>query len=77
MERVQLNVRLEAEMVKRIDRKRVALMAVLGSIPSRSEVLRLALDQFLGGMGPGEVALKRTKTAAKVKPGNTTTRRKA
>ena len=34
-------------MVQRIDQRRIQLQAELGRIPTRSEILRLALDQFL------------------------------
>lgn len=53
MERHQINMRLPAELAQAIDRKRIELQSVLGRIPSRSEVLRLALDAYLAGeVGP-------------------------
>ena len=48
MDRQQINVRLTEELATRIDHRRVSLQAVLGRIPSRSEVLRLALEAYLG-----------------------------
>jgi len=48
MSRTQLNVRVSEELEKAIDEKRIALRATLGSIPSRSDVLRLALESYLG-----------------------------
>ena len=45
--RNQLNVRLSDDEVQRIDLRRIQLQAELGRIPTRSEILRLALDQFL------------------------------
>jgi len=48
MDRQQINVRLTEELATQIDNRRVSLQAVLGRIPSRSEVLRLALEAYLG-----------------------------
>ena len=47
MERSQLNLRISEELGKLIDAKRIELAGSLGTIPSRSDVLRLALEQFL------------------------------
>lgn len=52
MERQQINLRLPVELAEAIDRKRIELQAELGRIPSRSEVMRLALDAYLTGQ-PG------------------------
>lgn len=49
MERTQVNVRLSAELVEAIDRRRIELQATLKSIPTRSEIVRLALDEYLLG----------------------------
>lgn len=48
MSRAQLNVRVSEELEKAIDEKRIELRATMGSIPSRSDVLRLALESYLG-----------------------------
>lgn len=48
MSRTQLNVRVSEELESAIDEKRIELRATLGSIPSRSDVLRLALEAYLG-----------------------------
>lgn len=48
MGRTQLNVRVSEALEKAIDEKRVELRAKLGTIPSRSDVLRLALEAYLG-----------------------------
>lgn len=48
MIRIQVNVRLDAEIAKRIDEKRTQLQKELGRIPTRSDVIRLALDKYLG-----------------------------
>jgi hypothetical protein len=47
MKPVQLNVRVSEQLEKAIDEKRVALRESTGSIPSRSDVLRLALEAYL------------------------------
>lgn len=43
----QINVRVEADLLDRIDRKRISLQKELNRIPTRSEVIRMALDSFL------------------------------
>lgn len=43
----QINVRLSAEEIARLDQKRIDLQADLGKIPSRGEVVRMALEAFL------------------------------
>jgi hypothetical protein len=43
----QLNVRVDGVLEAAIDRKRIELCAGLGHIPSRSEIVRLALEAFL------------------------------
>jgi hypothetical protein len=48
MTRTQLNVRVSDELGKAIDEKRIELRATLGVIPTRSDVLRLALEAYLG-----------------------------
>jgi Arc/MetJ-type ribon-helix-helix transcriptional regulator len=48
MSRAQLNVRVSEELEKAIDEKRIALRATMGPIPSRSDVLRFALESYLG-----------------------------
>jgi hypothetical protein len=48
MSRTQLNVRVSKELEQAIDERRVQLRAKLGVIPTRSDVLRLALEAFLG-----------------------------
>ena len=53
MGRQQINVRLSDDLVAAIDEKRVKLRDSLGGIPSRSDVVRLALEQFLGGQDGG------------------------
>lgn len=48
MTRIQVNVRLDTEVAKRIDEKRTQLQKELGRIPTRSDVMRMALDKYLG-----------------------------
>lgn len=47
MDRLQINVRLPPELMELLDKKRVELMETTGKIPSRSDVVRLALEAFL------------------------------
>jgi len=47
LDRMQINFRLDKETAERVDQKRVALLREIGRIPSRSELFRLALDQYL------------------------------
>lgn len=51
MDRVQINVRIPEELADRLDAKRVELKKELGKIPSRSEVVRMAIDDFLTSTG--------------------------
>ena len=53
VERIQINVRLEPELADLLDDKRVELKEKLGKIPSRSEVVRLALEEYLKSTGSG------------------------
>lgn len=46
--RTQLNVRISERLERAIDEKRIELREALGAIPSRSDVLRLALEAYLG-----------------------------
>jgi hypothetical protein len=47
--RAQLNVRISPQVAKLIDKKRIELSKQMGgTIPSRSDVLRLALGAYLG-----------------------------
>lgn len=49
MDRQQINFRLDADLADKLDQKRAELQKELGKIPSRSEVVRLALEQYLSG----------------------------
>lgn len=48
MERNQLNLRMSETLRKLIDAKRIELAATMGTIPSRSEILRFALEMYFG-----------------------------
>jgi len=48
MERNQLNLRMSETLRKLIDAKRIELSGSLDKIPSRSDVLRLALEMYFG-----------------------------
>ena len=47
MERSQLNLRISDQLGKLIDAKRIELSAQMGTIPSRSDILRFALEMYL------------------------------
>ena len=47
MERSQLNLRISEQLAKLIDSKRIELSVTMGSIPSRSDILRFALEKYL------------------------------
>lgn len=47
MERSQLNLRMSEQLGKLIDAKRIELSQTMGVIPSRSDILRFALSQYL------------------------------
>ncbi len=43
----QLAVRVDESFLAAIDQKRIELSRGMGSIPSRSDIVRIALEQFL------------------------------
>ena len=45
--RAQINVRLSQELIELLDKKRISLQPELGRIPTRSDVIRLALEDYL------------------------------
>ena len=47
MTRTQLNVRVSDDLEKAIDEKRIQLRETLGTIPTRSDILRFALEAYL------------------------------
>jgi Arc/MetJ-type ribon-helix-helix transcriptional regulator len=48
MSRAQLNVRISDQVGKLVDKKRIELTEKLGAIPTRSDVVRFALEAYLG-----------------------------
>lgn len=64
MTRAQLNVRVSDTLEQAIDKKRIELSAKLGTIPSRSDVVRFALEAYLGvDLSETEVDGRRTAPA--------------
>ncbi|WP_047533453.1 ribbon-helix-helix protein, CopG family [Methylotenera sp. N17] len=47
VERIQVNVRVDGDLIRLLDEKRTELLDKVGSIPSRSEVIRMALEEYL------------------------------
>lgn len=47
VERIQVNVRVDGDLIRLLDEKRTELLGKVGSIPSRSEVIRIALEEYL------------------------------
>ncbi len=62
MSRTQLNLRVSEDLERAIDEKRIALRASFGAIPTRSDVLRLALEAYLGLSLADSEADRRTTT---------------
>ena len=48
-ERIQVNVRVDGDLIRLLDEKRTELLSRLGAIPSRSDVVRMALEHYLAG----------------------------
>lgn len=48
MAREQINVRLDDKTIEVLDKKRMELQPELKKIPTRSDVVRLALEKYLG-----------------------------
>jgi hypothetical protein len=64
MERSQLNLRISDHLGKLIDAKRIKLASTMGTIPTRSEILRFALESYLGeDLSETEVDRRRVKPA--------------
>jgi len=47
MSRVQINVRIDSDLASKLDQKRIELQKEIGKIPSRSEVIRMAIESFM------------------------------
>ena len=52
----QLAVRVEDEMIAAIDKKRMEIAEREGSIPTRSDIVRMAIEAFLAA-GEGQKAI--------------------
>jgi Arc/MetJ-type ribon-helix-helix transcriptional regulator len=63
MERSQLNLRISEQLAKLIDAKRIELSVTMGSIPSRSDILRFALEKYLE-QDLSEIEVDRRRTSA-------------
>lgn len=48
MSRNQLNIRVSDELESLIDKKRIELASTMKIIPTRSDVVRFALEKYLG-----------------------------
>ena len=46
-DRPQVNVRLTDELIRLLDAKPVEMLPELGTIPTRSDVVRIAIERFL------------------------------
>ena len=47
LDRIQVNVRISQELARSLDEKRVQLQKTQGAIPSRSDVVRMAIEAFV------------------------------
>ena len=47
MDRIQINVRITLDLADQLDSKRIDLKEKFGKIPSRSDVVRMALKDYL------------------------------
>jgi Arc/MetJ-type ribon-helix-helix transcriptional regulator len=64
-DRYQANVRMSPEMVEQIDQRRIELAKDAGQIPTRSEVVRIAVEEYLARHGKrGKAAAAGKKPAA-------------
>ena len=63
MERSQLNLRISEQLAKLIDAKRIELSVTMGGIPSRSDILRFALEKYLE-QDLSEIEVDRRRTSA-------------
>ena len=46
-DKAQINVRVDPALLEQIDKKRIQMQQELGKIPSRSDVIRLAIEKFV------------------------------
>lgn len=70
MERSQINLRVSEELGRAIDGKRIELSSKLGRIPSRSDVVRLALEKYLHiDLAESEADRRRSRPSAPARSG--------
>ena len=67
MSRNQLNIRVSDELETAIDEKRIELMETMKVIPTRSDVVRYALESYLG-ISLAESDADRRKTKEHISP---------
>jgi len=65
MDRSQLNIRVSEHLGKLIDAKRIDLSQSMKTIPSRSDVIRFALEMYLGE-DLSESEVDRRKSSSKI-----------
>ena len=70
MSRNQLNIRVSDELEELIDKKRIELASTLKVIPTRSDVVRFALENYLG------ISVKQTDADRRTKVGKTISAKK-
>lgn len=68
MSRYQLNVRVTPALESAIDSKRIELSRSMGTIPTRSDVVRFALESYLGVALEGEHEQPRSPALKRRKP---------
>ena len=68
MDRSQLNIRVSDHLGKLIDSKRIELSQNMKTIPSRSDVIRFALEMYLGEDLSGSEVDRRKNAAKLAKP---------
>jgi hypothetical protein len=70
MSRNQLNIRVSDELEELIDKKRIELASTLKVIPTRSDVVRFALENYLG------ISVKQTDADRRTTVGKTISAKK-
>jgi Arc/MetJ-type ribon-helix-helix transcriptional regulator len=65
-DRQQINVRLTSQLMDKLDEMRVALKPTIGKIPTRSEVVRYALEKFFSDSSGSSPDGPTSKARAKV-----------
>lgn len=63
IDRFQANVRMTPVMVEQIDRRRIELSGNMGRIPTRSEVVRIAVEEYLAKHYPIAASTKGKRDA--------------